>query len=122
MEDPNDYNEDLDAADFLGGNYLRKEDLPPEGITASIVEVQAVELSGSRRRKLVAYFASLNKGLVLNATNIRLLSAKFGSRVANWRGPVRLFVDETVAFAGRPVGGIRLAEPSAPSRGIIRAA
>lgn len=121
MEPTTDYNEDLDAGDFLGGNYLRKEDLPPEGVVANIVDVRAEELSGSKRRKLVAYFDAFPRGLVLNATNTRQLATKFGSRVAHWRGPIRLFVDETVAYAGRRIGGIRLAEPAA-NDGFARAA
>lgn len=122
MEQATDYNEDLDASEFLGSNYLRKEDLPPGSTLATIVDVRAEELNGSKRRKLVAYFDSVPKGLVLNATNTRYMSAKYGSRVAHWRGPIRLFVDETVAFAGRTVGGIRLADSSTLDPGVARAA
>lgn len=102
-----DYETTIDARDFLG-NYLRKEDLT-EPREVRLVSVRPDTVQGSSRRKLIALFEGMEKPLVLNATNIRSLTTLFGtSNAARWRGPVRLYVDESVQYAGKQVGGIRI--------------
>ena len=107
----------LNAADFLG-NYLKKEDLEGEA-RVNLVAVRAEEIPNSSRRKLVAQFAEFEKPLILNATNIKRLSAMFGSRnTAHWRGAVSLYVDESIEYGGRRVGGIRVKEAATNGGGI----
>ena len=96
------------ANDFIGGNYLKKEDLRgPAKVT--IVEVRAESVLNGERRKLVVQFKEFEKALILNKTNIKRLTQMFGtSNTAAWRGPVTIYVETDVEFAGRVVGGIRL--------------
>ncbi len=97
----------LNSADFLG-NFLRKDDLDGE-TTVTLIAVRAEQMPNSTRRKLVAQFAEFEKPLILNSTNIKRLSEMFRSRnTADWRGAIRLYVDETIEYAGTRVGGIRL--------------
>jgi hypothetical protein len=97
----------LNAADFLG-NYLKKEDLAGETLV-TVVEVRAESVPDANRKKLVVQFAEFEKPLILNSTNIKRLSKVFGTgNTAHWRGPVTLYVDENVEYAGTPVGGIRV--------------
>ena len=97
----------LNATEFLG-SYLGKEDIDGESIV-TIVDVTAEEMPGSTRRKLVIQFAEHEKRLILNSTNIKILSKLFRStNTAHWRGPVTLYVDEDVEYAGRTVGGLRV--------------
>ena len=97
----------FDAREFLGG-YLAKEDINEE-LTATLTDVRPEEVPGSTRRKLTASFAEFEKPLILNATNIKRLSKMFKSTdTASWRGPVTLYVDPSVEYAGRIIGGIRL--------------
>ena len=103
----NSDNVGLNAAEFLG-SYLGKEDIHGEAIV-TIVDVTAEEMPGSTRRKLVVQFAEHEKRLILNSTNIKILSKLFRStNTAHWRGPVTLYVDQDVEYAGRIVGGLRV--------------
>ncbi len=97
-----------DARDFLGGNYLNKEDL--RGVTVvTVIDVQSVAFPRSPRRKLVALFHELQKPLILNKTNTRLMAGIFGTTDTSlWRGKVELYVEPNVEYSGRVVGGIRV--------------
>ena len=95
------------ANDFLGGNYLKKEDLSG-ATTVTITDVwsEAVLNSG---RKLIVAFEEFEKPLILNKTNTRLLVKLFGSTdTSAWRGQITLYVEQGVQYGGRVVGGIRV--------------
>ena len=111
-------NQAPDARDFVDGNYLLKEDI--EGPTVVTIEdVRDEDVKGSQRRKLVAYFREFTKPLILNKTNIKRLANIFKtSNTGLWRGPVSIYVDETVEYAGQTVGGIRVQ----PATGVRAAA
>ena len=106
------YNDEMtqapNADDFLGGNYLRKEDLDgPVSVTITDVWSEAVLNAG--RKKLVVSFREFEKPLILNKTNIKRLARIFGTGdTVTWRGPVTLYVEAGVEYAGRVVGGIRV--------------
>lgn len=96
------------ADDFIGGNYLKKEDLRGAA-TVQIVDVRAEAVLNGERRKLVVEFQEFEKPLILNKTNIKRLARIFGTGdTSAWRGPVTMYVEAGVEFAGRVVGGIRL--------------
>ena len=96
------------ANDFLGGNYLKKEDLTgPTPVTVRDVWSEAV--LGAGRRKLIVAFEELEKPLILNKTNTQRLVKIFGSTdTSSWRGPITLYVEKSVEYGGRAVGGIRV--------------
>ena len=96
------------ASDFLGGNYLKKEDIDrPQTVT--IREVWQETLRGERLPKLVIGFQEFDKPLILNKTNIRTLARLFGTAdTALWQGQVELYVEENVEYSGRVVGGLRV--------------
>ncbi len=97
-----------DARDFLGGNYLGKDDLDgPKVVT--VEDVREEEVQGAQRRKLVVSFREFEKPLILNKTNIKRLASIFKTGDTGlWRGQVLLYVDEQVEYAGARVGGIRV--------------
>jgi hypothetical protein len=96
------------ANDFLGGNYVKKEDLSgPTTVTVNDVWSEAVLNAG--RRKLIVSFEEFEKPLILNKTNTRLLVKLFGTTdTAAWRGQITLYVENNVEYGGRVVGGIRV--------------
>ena len=97
-----------DARDFLGSRYLSKDDLDGP-IVVYLQNVRAELLPGARRRKLVAEFRNEEKGLILNATNIKRLARIFGTTITRyWRGEVTVYVDPDVEYAGTPIGGLRV--------------
>ena len=69
--------------------------------------------------KAILYFQNCTKGMVLNPTNRMLLEAKLGedadvSQVAGMY--VEVYVDPTVMFKDRRVGGLRLRWPATAVR------
>lgn len=98
----------LNANDFLGGNYLKKEDI--EGpTTVQVANVYSEAVHDSPRKKLMVEFREFDKPLILNKTNIKRFARIFQSGdTATWRGPVTLYVEAGVEYAGRVVGGIRV--------------
>ena len=101
-----------DARDFLGGNYLRKEDLDGP-ITVTLMDVRSELVQGASRKKLVVAFRELEKPLILNKTNTRRIAEIFRTTdTALWRGWITLYVEHNVEFGGRLVGGIRI-QPAA---------
>ena len=97
-----------DARAFLGGNYLRKEDLAGP-ITVTVEDVRAELIPESPRKKLVVSFREIPKPLILNKTNTRRFAELFRTTdTAKWRGEITLYVEPSVEYAGRLVGGIRI--------------
>lgn len=64
-------------------------------------------------------FAEIAKPLVLNATNIQLIENITGSDdTDNWIGKqIVLYVDPTVTFGGKLVGGVRVRRPKPGTNG-----
>ena len=106
------YNDDNtqapNADDFLGGNYLKKEDIDGP-MTATLTDVWSEAVLNAGRKKLVVSFREFEKPLILNKTNIKRLARIFETGDTTcWRGPVTLYVEAGVEYAGRVVGGIRV--------------
>ena len=93
------------ANDFLGGNYLKKEDLSG-ATTVTVTDVWSEAVLNAGRRKLIVSFEEFEKPLILNKTNTRLLVQLFGTTdTATWRGQITLYVEQGVEYGGRVVGG-----------------
>jgi hypothetical protein len=97
------------------GNYLKKEDVtPPQVWTINNVEERTVTAPGKEpKEKLVLFFDGTQKGLVLNMTNGDALYDMTGDDdPEEWIGQrVELYVDDTVAYVGKRIGGGRLRKP-----------
>jgi hypothetical protein len=106
------------ANDFIGGNYLKKEDIDAP-ITVTLTDVWSEAVLNAGRKKLVVSFGEFEKPLILNKTNIKRFARIFGTGDTKaWRGPVTLYVEPGVEYAGRVVGGIRVRPAAKPeSRG-----
>jgi hypothetical protein len=97
-----------DARDFLGGNYLRKEDLSGP-VAVTIEDVRSVAVPNADRKKLVVWFGEITKPLILNMTNTRKMVDIFRSTdTSTWRGQITLYVEASVQYGGILVGGIRI--------------
>ena len=105
------------ADEFLGGNYLRKEDLK-EAKVVNVIEVWSEAVLNANRKKLVMAFQELEKPLILNKTNIKRMVRIFGaSDTSAWRGPLTIYVEQGVEYGGRVVGGIRVKPAEATQDG-----
>ncbi|MGP8033158.1 MAG: hypothetical protein ACLPQ6_03350 [Steroidobacteraceae bacterium] len=97
------------VSEMLVSKFLRKEDVDDE-IICSVKSCALEDMPGDgHEQRWVLYFKELPKGLVLNATTIRVLEKAYGSHSDDWHAKrVTLYVDPNVSFKGQIVGGLRL--------------
>jgi hypothetical protein len=99
--------------------FLKKEDVG-KGVLVTIdrIEQQDVSLENQpEEMKWIMYFKEVinnhNKGLVLNWTNIQLCAQAVSSEdTDHWPGKqIVLYLDPTISFGGKIIGGIRIRAP-----------
>jgi hypothetical protein len=103
--------------------YISKTDVGDREVTVTIKTLQHEQVGPSAQdTKFVLYFHEARKGMPLNAGSIRQLEAAFGDDSDYWVGQrVILWVDQSVQFQGRTVGGLRLrpVKAAAPRGGSV---
>ena len=94
--------------------YLKKEDAGTGKLVTIIsLEQQNVAMEDQAPdMKWIIHFKEFTKGMVLNWTNIQLLSKAVGSEeTEDWIGrQVVVYEDPNVGYGGKIVGGIRIRE------------
>lgn len=104
---------------YSDGQFLKKEDVDPPHIwTITNVKEQSVTAPGKEpKTKLVLFFNGSQKGLVLNMANGDVLSEMTGhDDPEEWIGQrVELYCDDSVTYAGKRIGGVRLRKPAGES-------
>lgn len=110
------------VSEMLQSKYLRKEDIDDDThVTIRGVKLEDIGIGDNSEQKWVIYYKEFTKGHVLNVTTIRILEAAFGDETDNWKGKqIMLYVDPSVSFQGRVVGGLRVRVPK-PSKAAERA-
>ena len=107
----------MKASDFLGGDFIKKEDLQDEDILVQIKNVEAAEFVDKQTahiEKRLQLVLGIDKKLTLNSTNTKILVKRFGNDTNAWIGKtITLYYDESVSYAGRLTGGIRIRLPKA---------
>jgi hypothetical protein len=118
-----DFIDDLDTATeadvdaCYGSKYLSAADLGDRKIKSRIAKVhkEPMQKEGKPDRpKLVAYFSSLDKGLVLNATNKNTIVTALGKNPGDWKGAEIGLYTALTQFGGKTVPGVRVKVLSAP--------
>lgn len=98
-------------------DYLKQDDIGDKRVTVTMdrVEVDEVGSDDKPEKKPVLYFRGKDKGLILNRTNAQSISEIVGSdETDHWKGhQIVLYVDPSVMYAGRKVGGVRVTAPAA---------
>lgn len=101
--------------------YLSKEDVNAPFV-ATIDCVQIAELKnddGSEQKPVLHWLDAQVKPMILNNTNWMVLEVAYGPDSDGWVGKtIEVFVDPTVMFGKKAVGGVRLRMPvGKPSNG-----
>jgi hypothetical protein len=98
---------ELTQSKFLKGSDFPKPALCTIG---NVVKENVAKPNEEKKERGVMYFAEFEKGLVLNATNLKRTAAALGSEdTDDWIGKkIVVYYDENVEFGGDLVGGIRL--------------
>ena len=97
-------------ASSMYGSFLATEDIHEE-TTVTIESIEVGEFSGEngKVKKLIFSFTDLPARLAVNTENAKVLIDKFGDETDGWLGKkIVLFVDPTVKFRNKTVGGIRI--------------
>lgn len=96
------------VSDMLQSKYLKKEDVEtPTVFTIRDVSLEDVGQEGEQR--WILWLNESQKGMVLNATKIRLLEGSYGKNSDDWKSQkVRLSHDPNVMFGSKRVGGIKM--------------
>lgn len=81
-------------------------------VVISAVDVEDVKDSDTNKseKKLVCHFMGKDKAMILNRTNCEAIEQITGTEdYASWVGTaVVLYVDPTIKFGGKTVGGLRI--------------
>ena len=113
----------MNMNEFLKGDsqYLTKDDVPAQGIEASIIGVK-IDNVGDDRKPILGFGGGFLKPMVLNKTNTAILISLFGEDSNGWTGKtVQVYCDPSVSYAGKVTGGLRIrmaplasVQPAAP--------
>jgi hypothetical protein len=103
---------EADLDECYGSKYLGAVDIGDKKIRTRIGKVrkETMPQQGGKpeRPKFVIYFTTLEKPMVLNATNKNALVDKLGKVPANWVDAEIGLYTENTQFAGKAVKGLRL--------------
>jgi hypothetical protein len=121
MTEFNDYldtptEEDLDAC--YGSKYLSATEVGDRKIRTKIARIRKEALpqqGGGTKTKFVMSFTTVDKEMVLNATNKTILVDALGRTPANWVGAEVGLLTEPTNMAGKPTRGLRLRVLNKPS-------
>ena len=108
----------MKVSEIFQSNWLRKDDLD-DAIGGEVLTIRKVteELVGQDQESKWAlnWKEKEFRPMLLNKTNIRLLSAMFGDETDDWLGQeVEVYHDPTISYGGQLVGGLRVRPPRPP--------
>jgi hypothetical protein len=99
---------DVDAC--YGSKYLSATEVGNRRIRTKIARVRKgpLQQGDTTKTKFILAFTTVDKEMVLNATNINTLIDELGKDPSGWKGAeVGIFTGPTI-FAGKPTKGLRL--------------
>lgn len=105
----------MKATAMIPSKFLKKEDVdPPKLVTVKALRQTNVAMDDQPEElKWTILFKELDKPMVLNSTNIQLLTKALGTdETDEWVGKqVVVYNDPNVSFAGKITGGVRIRAP-----------
>ena len=109
----------MKRSEAFPSKYLGKDDLSePTTYTISKVTREEFENDGQTQIKTVIYWQERDaKAWICNLGNWMTIESAYGEESDNWSGkPVELFVDESVMFGSKRVGGVRVRIPASTTK------
>lgn len=98
------------VSDMMPSKWLKASDVDEDGIILTIrtVEEETIGQGANAEDKWVLYFKELDKGMVLNKTNMTTIAKLCGDETDEWEGKrITLYSTETL-FEGKTVECIRV--------------
>jgi hypothetical protein len=103
------------ASSFDQGRFFKAADFTSDRkLRIKSVSAEMVGTGAEKERKLVVFFTSDERGLVLNRVNNRTLRGAFGDDVSKWEGKVIVLFPTTDGFKGQQVPVVRIRIPTTP--------
>jgi hypothetical protein len=104
----------LYASDFEQSKYLRATDLGEIG-SEKRVKIKAVtketDVGEKQETKACVWFTNLDKGLILNKTNLRMLQGAFGDSMDAWPSKIVVLFSIMADLRGKPTPAVRVRIP-----------
>ena len=111
------------VSEMIKSKWLKASDCNGD-VSATIDRIANEDVAGDGKPdgyKWTCYFRELEKGLVLNVTNIRALESAFGDDSDDWVGKRVVLFSMPVPYQGKIVQGVRLrADKNATSEGGVQ--
>jgi hypothetical protein len=105
----------MKATAMIPSKFLKKDDVdPPKLVTVKALRQANVAMDDQPEElKWTILFKELDKPMVLNSTNIQLLTKALGTdETDEWVGKqVVVYNDPNVSFGGKITGGVRIRAP-----------
>lgn len=99
---------------YRESKFLKKDDITRDTlVTIKRVENENAGTEEAPENKPCLYFQELDKGMILNWTNLQAAADACGSEMTeDWPGKqVVLYVDPNVSYQGKRTGGLRIRTP-----------
>ncbi len=100
--------------------YMSKEDVPaPITLVIQDCMMEVIEFDGKKEVKpTIQWTDPVAKPMILNRSNAAVLGSAYGDYTEAWVGkPVTVYVDTSVMYMGKMVGGLRVRVPQAMPAG-----
>ena len=108
----------MKISEMLQSNWLRKDDLddPIGGEVLTIRKITEELVGSDQQSKWALHWREKDyQPMLLNKTNLRLLSAVLGDDTDDWIGKeIEVYHDPSISYGGQLVGGLRVRPPRPP--------
>ena len=105
----------MKATAMIPSKFIKQSDVEPsKAVTIrGVKQVNVAQEDKPEELKYCLFFRELDKPMVLNSTNIQLLTHYLGTdETDDWKGKqVELYNDPTVSYGGKLTGGVRVRLP-----------
>ena len=108
---------EMKVREMFPPKYLNKDDIcEPQILTIRECRMENIEFEENIETKPILYFEEYeDRGLVLNKTNAMTLEELYGDS-DEWPGhKIEVYVDSSIRFGSKKLGGVRFRVPSKPS-------
>jgi hypothetical protein len=104
----------LYASDFDQSKYLKAADLGEIGGEKRLkikTVTKEIEVGERQETKACVWFTNIDRGLLLNKTNLRVLQGAFGNDMELWAGKIIVAYSIMAPFRGQMVPSLRVRIP-----------
>jgi len=100
---------ELTYDEIYTSKFIRASDIPDDGdLILSVRDVSSDQVGEKKEMKLILHFHEIEKTLVLNVTNAKVMADKWGKDPNTWIGKKVGLYSTEVTFGGKTTLGVRI--------------